>query len=98
MVAADGDSRAVGVFILWADLADDRGVGDFLTSIDRDVVVVDSEEGIRPLNTFSCALCDISYSLSEAAHIVGVGRGPGGGVLGVFTELSILHELDHLSI
>ena len=98
MVAADGDSRAVGVFLLWADLADDQGAGDLLMSVDRDVRVVENEEGICPLDTFYCALCVLSYSLEKAAHIIGVGRGPGGGVLGVFTELSILHELASLFI
>ena len=82
---------AVGVFILWADLADNRGVGDLLTYVGRDVMVVDNEEGICPLDALSCALRVLSYSLAEAAHLVGVGCGPGGGVLGVFTEFSILH-------
>ena len=54
-------------------------------------MVVDNEEGIRPLDEFSCALRVLSYSLEEAAHLVGVGRGPDGGVLRVFTKLSILH-------
>ena len=61
-------------------------------------MVVDSKEGIRPIDVFSCALCVLSYPLAEAAHIVGVGCGPGGGVLGLFKELSILHELACLFI
>ena len=40
MVAADGDLRAVGVLLLRADLAEDRGVGDLFTSFGRDVIVV----------------------------------------------------------
>ena len=56
-------------------------------------MVMNNEEGIRPLDTFSGALRVLSYSLAEAAHLIGVGRGPGGGILGVFAELSILHEL-----
>ena len=98
MVAADGDSHAVGIFIFWEDLADDRCVADLLTCVGRDIMVVDKEEGIRPLDAFSCDLRVLSYSLEKAAHIIGVGRGPGGGVLGVFTELSILHELARLFI
>ena len=54
-------------------------------------MVVNDEEGIRPLNAFYCALRVPSYSLEEAAHLVGLGLGPGGGVLWVFVELSILH-------
>ena len=61
-------------------------------------MLVNNKEGIRPLEAFSCALRVLSYSLAEAAHLIGVGRGPGGGILGVFAELSILHELDHLFI
>ena len=61
-------------------------------------MVVDSEEGIRPLDAFSYALRILSYSLEEAAHLIGVGRDPGGGVLGVFTELSIIYELARLFI
>ena len=95
MVAANGDLRAVGVFLLWADLADDQCVGDLLTSIDRDVMLVDNKEGISTLDAFSCALRVLSYSLAEAAHLIGVGRGPGGGVLGVFTELFIEYYKIH---
>ena len=98
MVAANGDLRAVGVFLLWADLADDQCVGDLLTSIDRDVVLVDNKEGISTLDAFSCALRVLSYSLAEASHLIGVKRGPGGGVLGVFVEFLILHELACLFI
>ena len=54
-------------------------------------MVVDNKEGIRPLGVFSYSLCVLSYPLAEAAHLIGVGRGPGGGVLGVFTELPIFH-------
>ena len=85
MVAADGYSRAVGVFLLWADLADDQCAGDLLMSVDRDVMVVNNEEGICSLNAFSCALRVLSYYLAEASHLIEEGRGTGGGVIGVFT-------------
>ena len=61
-------------------------------------MVVNNEEGIRPLNAFSCALRVLSYSLEEAAHLIEVVRVIGGGVLGVFVELSIIHELSRLFI
>ena len=83
---------------MWADLADNRCVGDFFTSVGRDVIVVDKKEGIRPLNTLSFSLHVTSYPLTEAAHIIGVGRGPGCCVLGVITEFAILHELARLFI
>ena len=59
---------------------------------------MDNKEGIRPLDTLSCALRVPSYPLAEASHLIGVGCGPGGGVLGVFKELAILHELARLFI
>ena len=98
MVAADGDSHAVGVLLLWADLTDNQGVGDLLKSVVRDVMAVDSEEVIRSLEALSCSLCVIYYPLAEAAHLIGVGNCPGGVVLGVFAELLILHELARLFI
>ena len=39
-----------------------------------------------------------SCPLAEAAHLIGVGREPGGGVLGIFEELAILHYLARLFI
>ena len=56
-------------------------------------MVVNNEEGIHTLDAFSRAFCVLSYELAEAAHLIGVGRGLGSGVLGVFAELLILHEL-----
>ena len=70
---------------MWEDLADNRGVGDILTSIVRDVMVVNNEEGICSLNAFSCALRVLYYYLAEASHLIEEGRGTGGGVIGVFT-------------
>ena len=89
---------AVGVLIFWADLADDRCVGDIFTSIGRDVTVVDKEEGIRSLDALYCYLCVPSYPLEEAAYLIGVGRGPGGCILGMLTELVILHDLARLLV
>ena len=59
---------------------------------------MENKEGIHPLDMLSYALFVPSYSLAEAAHIIGVGRGPGGVVLGVFKKLEILHELACLFI
>ena len=67
-------------------------------SVVRDVIIVDNEEGIRPLEALSCALSVPSYPLAEADNLIGVGRDPGSGVLGVFKELAILHELARIFI
>ena len=61
-------------------------------------MVVNNEEGIHSLDAFSCYLRVLTYYLAETDHLIGVGRGTGGGILGVFAELSILHELAHLFI
>ena len=42
-VAADGDLHEVGVLLLWAYLADDRGVGDIFTYVGWGVLVVDKK-------------------------------------------------------
>ena len=54
---------------------------------------MDTEEFIRPLDSFSYALCVTPYPLAEAGHLIGVGHGPCGSVLRNFEELAILHEL-----
>ena len=59
---------------------------------------MDNEEAIRTLDTLSFALCVPSYPLVEADHLIGVGRVTGGGVLGAFEELAIIHELARLFI
>ena len=63
-VAADGDSCAVGVLLLWEDFTDDQGVCDLFTSVGRDFIVVDDKEGIRYLDALSCSLCIPSYPLA----------------------------------
>ena len=88
----------VGVFLLWEDLVEDLGVGYLLKSVGRDVMVFNEEEGIRSLDTFSRALRVLSYCLAEAVHLIGVGRGPGGGILGMFAEFFILHEMARIFI
>ena len=70
---------------MWEDLAYDRGVGDLFTSFGRDAIVVDNKEGVRPLYVLSCSLYVPSYPLAEAAHLIGIGRGPRGCVIGVLT-------------
>ena len=59
---------------------------------------MDNKEGIRSLDVLYCYLLVPSYPLVEAAHLIGVGLGPGDCVLGVLTELAILHELARLFV
>jgi hypothetical protein len=47
VVAANEDARAVGVIsLLWSDLANDLGVGDFSAGVGWDLVVENEEEGV----------------------------------------------------
>ncbi len=46
-VAANGDARAVGVVsLLWSDLANNLGVGDFSAAVGWDLVIGNGEEGV----------------------------------------------------
>ena len=64
MVSADGDLRTVGVLLLRANLADNKGVGDLFTSVGRYVILFDNKEGIHSFDTLSCSLCITSYPLA----------------------------------
>jgi hypothetical protein len=47
VVAANGEAHTVGIFsLLWSDLANDLGVGDFLVAVGWDHVVQNGEEGV----------------------------------------------------
>ena len=46
VIAADCDARAVGVALLWADLANHFGVSDFFSAVGGDVFETDEEEGV----------------------------------------------------
>ena len=37
MITADGDARAVGIALLWADLVNHLGVSDFFSAVGRDM-------------------------------------------------------------
>ncbi len=50
VVAANGDARAVGVVsLLWSDLANNLGVGDFSAAVGWDLVIGNGEEGVGAL-------------------------------------------------
>ncbi len=50
VVSANGDACAFGIVsLLWSDLANDLGVGDFSAVVGWDLVVGNGEEGVVPL-------------------------------------------------
>jgi hypothetical protein len=47
VVSANGDACAVGIIsLLWSDLANDLGVGDFSAAVGWDLVVGNGEVGV----------------------------------------------------
>jgi hypothetical protein len=47
VIAANGDACTVGVVsLLWSDLADNLGVGDFFAAVGWDHVVWNGEQGV----------------------------------------------------
>ncbi len=54
VVSANGDACAVGVVsLLWLDLANDLGVGDFSAAVGWDLVIGNGEEGVGAFDTFA---------------------------------------------
>ena len=69
-VAADGDARAVGIAILWADLANHFGVSDFFSSVGGDIFEADEEEGVGAFDAFASAVGRGADVLAEPAELV----------------------------
>jgi hypothetical protein len=54
VVAANGDARTVGVIsLLWLDLANDLGVGDFPVAVGWDHVVRNGKEGVGAIDALT---------------------------------------------
>ena len=71
-ISSDGDARAVGIALLWADLANHFGVSDFCSAIVWDIFEADDEEGVRSLDSLACAVGGGADTLAEAAEFVGL--------------------------
>ena len=76
MISADGDARAVGIALLWADLTNHFGISDFGSAVGWDVFEPDEEEGVGSLDALACAVGGGADTLAEAAEFVGVGVVP----------------------
>jgi hypothetical protein len=54
VVSANGDARAVGVIsLLWLDLANNHGVGDFSAAVRWGLVIGNGEEGVGAFNVLA---------------------------------------------
>ena len=71
-ISSDGDARAVGIALLWADLANHFGVSDFYSAVGWDIFKADEEEGVGSLDSLACAVRGGADTLAEAADFVGV--------------------------
>ena len=65
-----GDARAVGIALLWSDLANHFGVNDFLSAVGGDIFETDEEEGVGSLDTLASAIGGGADALSDPAEFV----------------------------
>ena len=72
------------------DFAYDFGVGDFVSAVGGDVLVVNDKEGIGVKDTLTYVIGAGSNALAQAAKFVGVGSVQGVRVLGVLAYLVVL--------
>ena len=84
-----GDARAVGIALLWADLANYFGVNDFLSAVGGDIFEADEEEGVGSLDKLSSAVGGGADALAEPAEFVGVGLVLDCVEVWVLTELAV---------
>ena len=92
-ISSDGDARAVGIALLWTDLANHFGVSDFLSAVGEDIVEADKEEGVGSLDTLASAVGGGADALADSAEFVGVGIVPDLVEVWVLTELTVFESL-----
>ena len=72
VISSDGDACAVGIALLWADLANHFGVSDLCSAVGWDIFEADEEDGVGSLDLLACAVGGGANTLAEAAEFVGV--------------------------
>ena len=70
MVSADGDARAVGIALFWADLENHFGVSDCFSAVSGDILEADEEEGVGAVDEFDSAFGRGADALTEPAKFV----------------------------
>ena len=69
-ISADGNARAVGIALLWADIANHFGVSNFLSAVGGDIFEANDEEGVSSLDTLVSAIGRGADALSDPAEFV----------------------------
>ena len=92
-ISTNGDARAVGIALLWADLANHFGVSNFLSAVGGDIFEADEEEGVGSFDTFASSIGRGSDALVEPAEFVRVGLVPDLVEVWVLMELPVLKSL-----
>ena len=70
LVAANGDASAVWIRLVGLYLADNFGVGYFVSEVGRDGRVVDYEEGIGARDTLASSIGAGANALAQAANFL----------------------------
>ncbi len=68
-------------------------MADLLSLVRRDIIVLDTEEGIGAIDTFCAGLRAGTNALAESAKFVCIRRVPRGLVPGVTAELVVFQKL-----
>ena len=70
MIDADDDALAVGIDLLWADLANHFGVSNFFSAVGRDIFEADEELGVGSFDTLASAVGRGAGALAEPVEFV----------------------------
>ncbi len=88
----------VGIIsLLWLDLANDLGVGDFSAAVGWDLVIGNGEEGVGAFDVFAF-IGTGANALAKAPQFVCIGGVPGSREGGVVTQLAPFEEIARVFI
>ncbi len=88
----------VGIIsLLWLDLANDLGVGDFSAVVGWDLVVGNGEEGVGAFDAFAFIRTGAN-ALAKVPQFVCIGGVPGSREGGVDTQLAHFEEIARVFI
>jgi hypothetical protein len=88
----------VGIIsLLWLDLANDLGVGDFSAAVRWDVVIGNGEEGVGAFDIFAF-IGTSANALAKVPQFVCIGGVPGSGEGGLVMQLAPFKEITHVFI
>ena len=76
MIAVNGDKRAVGIALLWADLANHFGVSGLFSAVGGYIFESDEVKGVGSFDTLASAVRGGANALAESTEFVQVGIVP----------------------